>query len=93
MREQKRKRLEAKGWKVGTAGEFLGLAADVEAYVEVRVRLGAFPGNLHGEVENALDRANFLKGVLGQRILTALNESTLLAYLGSLLTSAIRSNA
>jgi hypothetical protein len=60
---------------------------------EVRVRLGAFPGNLHSEVESALDRANFLKGVLGQRILTALNESSFLAYLGSLLTSAIKSNA
>ena len=39
MREQKRKRLEAKGWKVGTAGEFLGLATDEEAYVEMRLRL------------------------------------------------------
>ena len=57
------------------------------------MKLGAFPGNLHAEVENALDRANFLKGVLGQRILTALNQSTFLAYLGSVLTSAIKSNA
>lgn len=59
---------------------------------EVRVRLGAFPGNLHAEVENALDRAGFLKGVLGQRILTALNQSTFLAYLGGLLTAAMKSN-
>jgi hypothetical protein len=59
---------------------------------EVRVRLGVFPGNLHAEVENALDRAGFLKGVLGQRILTALNESTFRNYLGSLLTAAIQSN-
>jgi hypothetical protein len=60
---------------------------------EVRVKLGAFPGNLHAEVENALDRANFLKAVLGQRILTSLNQSTFLAYLGALLTAAIKSNA
>lgn len=39
MREQKRKRLEAKGWKVGTTREFLGLSPDEEAYVELRLRL------------------------------------------------------
>jgi len=39
MRDGKRKRLEAKGWKVGTAREFLGLSADEEAYVELRLRL------------------------------------------------------
>lgn len=60
---------------------------------EVRVKLGAFPGNLHAEVESALDRANFLKAVLGQRVLTGLNQSSFLAYLGGLLTAAIKSNA
>ena len=39
MREQKRKRLEAKGWKIGTTREFLHLAPDEEAYVEMRLRL------------------------------------------------------
>lgn len=39
MREQKRKRLEAKGWKIGDAGEFLELAPDEETYVEMRLRL------------------------------------------------------
>jgi DNA-binding XRE family transcriptional regulator len=39
MRERKRKRLEARGWKVGSAGEFLDLAPDEEAYVEMRLRL------------------------------------------------------
>jgi DNA-binding XRE family transcriptional regulator len=39
MREEKRKRLVAKGWKVGTAGEFLGLSAEEEAYIEIRLRL------------------------------------------------------
>ena len=41
MRESKRKRLEAKGWKVGTTREFLGMSADEQAYVELRLRLAA----------------------------------------------------
>ena len=39
MREEKRKRLEAKGWRVGTTAEFLGLTPEEEAYVEIRLRL------------------------------------------------------
>lgn len=39
MRENKRKRLEAKGWKVGNTRDFLGLSPDEEAYVELRPRL------------------------------------------------------
>jgi len=39
MRERKQKRLEAAGWKVGTVREFLDLAPDEEAYVEMRLRL------------------------------------------------------
>ena len=39
MRERKQKRLEAAGWKVGTAREFLDLAPDEEAFVEMRLRL------------------------------------------------------
>jgi len=36
MRERKRERLEAKGWRLGTAQEFLGLSAEESAYVELR---------------------------------------------------------
>jgi DNA-binding XRE family transcriptional regulator len=36
-----RKRLEAKGWRVGTAAEFLGLAPEESAYVELKVVLGS----------------------------------------------------
>jgi ribosome-binding protein aMBF1 (putative translation factor) len=36
MRERKRERLEAKGWRFGTAQEFLGLSAEESAYVELR---------------------------------------------------------
>ena len=39
MREEKRRRLEARGWKVGTAREFLRLSAEEAAYVELKVRL------------------------------------------------------
>ena len=39
MREEKRRRLEAKGWRVGTTAEFLGLSPEESAYVELKVRL------------------------------------------------------
>lgn len=39
MREGKRQRLEARGWKVGTAREFLRLSAEEAAYIELKVRL------------------------------------------------------
>lgn len=41
MREEKRRRLEAKGWKVGTAQEFLQLSAEEAAYVDLKARLAA----------------------------------------------------
>ena len=39
MRESKRKRLQAKGWKVATTREFLGLSAEEEAYIDLKLRL------------------------------------------------------
>jgi ribosome-binding protein aMBF1 (putative translation factor) len=39
MRESKRKKLTGKGWKTGTAKEFLGLTAEEEAYIELRLKL------------------------------------------------------
>jgi ribosome-binding protein aMBF1 (putative translation factor) len=39
MREGKRKRLAAKGWKTGSVKEFLGLSPEEEAYIELRLRL------------------------------------------------------
>ncbi len=39
MRSNKKKRLEAKGWKVGSAKEFLGLSSQEEAYIEIKLRL------------------------------------------------------
>ena len=40
MREEKRRRLEARGWKVGTTEEFLRLSPEESAYIELKVRLG-----------------------------------------------------
>jgi predicted XRE-type DNA-binding protein len=39
MDKEKRERLEAKGWKVGSAEEFLGMTPDEAAYVELRLKL------------------------------------------------------
>jgi predicted XRE-type DNA-binding protein len=39
MDKEKRARLEAKGWKVGSAEEFLGLTPEEAAYVELRLKL------------------------------------------------------
>jgi predicted XRE-type DNA-binding protein len=39
MDKNKQTRLEAKGWKVGTTEEFLGLTSEETAYVELRLRL------------------------------------------------------
>ncbi|HEY6119278.1 MAG TPA: helix-turn-helix transcriptional regulator [Pyrinomonadaceae bacterium] len=39
MDQAKRKRLEAKGWKFGSAADFLGLSYEDSVYVELRLRL------------------------------------------------------
>ena len=39
MDAAKRKRLEARGWKVGTVEEFLGLTPEEVAYLEVKLAL------------------------------------------------------
>jgi|ERR1041385_4627721 DNA-binding XRE family transcriptional regulator len=39
MKNAKKKRLEAKGWKVGTAAEFLNLSHEAAAYVELKLVL------------------------------------------------------
>lgn len=39
MNESKRKRLAEKGWKVGSAEEFLQLSADEVAYIDLKIRL------------------------------------------------------
>jgi DNA-binding XRE family transcriptional regulator len=39
MRSKKKKRLEEKGWKVGSTKEFLGLSDEEESYIEIKIRL------------------------------------------------------
>jgi predicted XRE-type DNA-binding protein len=39
MPESKRAKLEAKGWRFGSAQEFLGLSDEEAAYVELRLKL------------------------------------------------------
>ena len=39
MKTAKRKRLEAKGWKIGNSTEFLGLSSEEAAYVELKLAL------------------------------------------------------
>ena len=39
MRADKRKRLEARGWKVGTPKEFLDLSDEEASYIELRLKL------------------------------------------------------
>ena len=41
MREEKRRRLEAKGWRVGSVQDFLRLTDEETAYIELKVRLAA----------------------------------------------------
>ena len=39
MQESKRKKLEAKGWRIGTPKDFLGMSNEEEAYVNLRLKL------------------------------------------------------
>jgi len=39
MRDGKRRRLQAKGWKVGTTRQFLQLSDEEDAFIELRLRL------------------------------------------------------
>jgi hypothetical protein len=61
MREDKRKRLEAKGWKVGSTREFLDLSPEEEAYVELRLRLAE--GLKQRRVRRKLTQTEFARAV------------------------------
>ncbi len=39
MHETKRKRLQAQGWRVGTAKQFLQLTSEEDAYIDLRLKL------------------------------------------------------
>ena len=42
MNKTKKTKLEKKGWKVGSASEFLGLSREEEAYVDLKLSLSQF---------------------------------------------------
>lgn len=39
MREEKKRRLEAKGWRIGNAKEFLQLSEEESTYIDLKMRL------------------------------------------------------
>jgi len=41
MRENKRKRLKARGWRVGSAKDLLGLSDQEAAFIELKLRLAS----------------------------------------------------
>ena len=40
MNDRKRRRLEAKGWRVGSTEDFLGLSAAESSFIELKIALG-----------------------------------------------------
>lgn len=40
MEKTKKKRLEEKGWRIGSAAEFLGLTPEENRYIELKLALG-----------------------------------------------------
>ena len=40
MRESKKKRLEQKGWRIGSAADFLSLSSEESDYIELKLKLG-----------------------------------------------------
>jgi predicted XRE-type DNA-binding protein len=40
MRESKRKSLEKRGWRIGSAEDFLNLSAEESEYIELKLKLG-----------------------------------------------------
>jgi ribosome-binding protein aMBF1 (putative translation factor) len=61
MDKNKRRRLQAAGWKVGSVGEFLGLTAAEEQMVELRASLAA-------ELQERRNRAGLTQAQLAARL-------------------------
>ena len=59
MLRSKKERLETKGWRFGTAQEFLGLSDEETAYVELRLRLA--DGLRHRRQERSLSQTDLAK--------------------------------
>jgi len=61
MREQKKRRLTAKGWKTDGAKEFLGLTLEEESYIDLRQRLA--DGLRHRRIRHKLTQAALARAV------------------------------
>lgn len=64
MKAAKRKKLESKGWKVGSAADFLGLSDEEAAYVELKLKLG-----------NRLRKMRYQKHLTQKELANRLNSS------------------
>ncbi|NQT61998.1 MAG: helix-turn-helix transcriptional regulator [Candidatus Marinimicrobia bacterium] len=49
MRKEKVKRLASKGWKIGSAEDFLGLSPEESAYIDLKLNLSANLRKLRAE--------------------------------------------
>jgi hypothetical protein len=65
---------------------FISAEAD---FPDVTVRLGAFPGKLHGDLTDAVNKAQFLKSFLGKRVAATVRSSPLLEHMGRMMTLAL----
>jgi len=61
MQTAKRKQLEAKGWKTGSAADFLGLTDEEATYIELKLKLG-------NSLKNARVKRNITQQDLAKRI-------------------------
>lgn len=55
----------------------------------VSIKIEHFPGALHGDVQAALERAEFLKGVLARRVAAALGGDPVLRFLDGVINQAL----
>ena len=61
MRSEKKKRLEAKGWRVGSAGEFLGLSTQEQDLIDIPLRLA--DGLKRRRLRRRVTQANLARAV------------------------------
>jgi len=61
MKAAKRKKLEASGWKVGNAADFLDLSKEEVAYVELKLKLATQLKN--ARLKNRLTQKDFAKRI------------------------------
>lgn len=68
MDARKRKKLEAKGWKIGTAQEFLGLSEDEALFVEIKLALATAFSQLRKELRYTQAKVARLLGSSQSRV-------------------------